>query len=67
MVLRFLDVVVPTFDGLVRDLVEDNLVGILLLLIGLLLVCAVLVSVFVIRKNKPKAPEKTEGTGGEEL
>lgn len=59
--LRFLDVIAVSMDQALRNWTEENPVGVILLLIAALVVSALLVNTYILKKNK-----KEEGTSQED-
>lgn len=54
MMLRFLDVIVPSVGEMLSDLVRENIVPVILLLIILLVVAVIIVNTYVIKKDASK-------------
>ena len=52
MMLRFLDVIAVSFDRILLDMAEDNLVAVIILLVAALLLSAWLVNTRVLKKKK---------------
>lgn len=61
MMLRFLDVIAVSFDRILLDMAEDNLVAVIILLVAALLLSAWLVNTRVLKKKKnEQACERNE-------
>ena len=59
--LRFLDVIAVSFDRILLDMAEDNLVAVIILLVAALLLSAWLVNTRVLKKKKhEQACERNE-------